>query len=105
MQRVSRKTFAQVFSQAKVFSGPGLKLRFFATPDLKVSFILSKKIFKLATLRNLWKRRGYFVLRKIKNKIKPGIYLFFLGPQIKNSSFKEFEEKIFSLLKKANLYE
>ncbi|HXK35333.1 MAG TPA: ribonuclease P protein component [Candidatus Paceibacterota bacterium] len=101
--RVPRALFSEVLKKTKPYSLPGLRLRFYPNKTLKSSFAVSLRVAKKATERNIWKRRGYSVFRKIQNKLKKGTYLFFLQPEIKNISFAEFENKITLLLQKANL--
>ena len=101
--RVSRQIFNEVFKKTRPFSISGLKLRFYPNKITQVAFVVSKNVAKKATDRNLWKRRGLAVFRKIKNNTKSGTYLFFVQPDIGKQSFKSIEEKILLLLKKSRL--
>ena len=103
--RVPRELFETVFKKTKPFSSQFLKLRFSpANEGVKASFVVAKNVAKKATTRNLIKRRGYSILRSIKNEIKGGVYLFFIQPKSAGVGFSDFKKEIIDLIKKARLF-
>lgn len=70
----------------------------------KFNFVVSTKVSKTAPKRNFLKRRGRHVIYKNLDNIKTGYRgVFFFKPEAKNVKFKQFEDDLLNLLKKANL--
>ena len=70
----------------------------------KFSFVVSNKVSKSSPKRNLLKRRGRNVLYKQILKIKKGFWgVFFFKPNSPKANFKQIEDDILYLLKKAGL--
>lgn len=68
------------------------------TPSL-FSFSVSKKNCKSAVLRNKYRRRGYSVISKNIEKIKPGFMCFFVFKKgFTNLNYNGLENEILNLL-------
>lgn len=46
--------------------------------NTKIAFSVSKKVLKTAVSRNKYRRRGYSLIKKYINLIKPNLFLFFV---------------------------
>lgn len=81
-------------------------LRNYRTSDLKIAFLVSKKVDKRAVVRNRLKRQMREVVRLLllSNKIKPGCLLAFVAkPEAKIVEYAELEKEIVFLLKRLHL--
>ena len=103
--KISRKTFLNIFKKGLVIFAPNISLRYFKTNkenNPKFSFVVSKAVDKKAVNRNLLKRRGYSIARKHIKKIKNNcFFIFFFKKGAVKLSFKDLEEEIVYLLKKS----
>lgn len=119
-ERVSRHLFPVLLSQSKSFFSKNFSLRvsrFTSLPDevcqefaldgetsSQFAFVVSKKVSKKAYERNLLKRRGYSIIRKVRGDIPSGFgCLFFAKPSARELPFSEMEKEILSLLKCAKI--
>ncbi len=124
---VNRHIFSLAFKKGESFYSKNLYLRVFNTPcfDLEgltvenrqtieavkeynglssFSFVVSSKVAKRATVRNLLKRRAKYIVRKMIGTLKEGyICLFFFNKGVLGLDFKGLESEILFVLKKANL--
>ncbi len=77
--RVSSKDVDLIFKSGKFISSPTFNFKFIKTPSnqWKISFIAPKSVAKSAVRRNLLRRLGYSVLKKI-NQSPFGIIGVFL---------------------------
>jgi len=105
--RVSKQVFNNAVKKSKILSSPRLFLRVFKETrpiHSKFSFTISKSVSKKAIIRNLLKRRGYSIIRKNLKKLKNSyICIFSFKKGSEKATFKEIEEEITSLLKKAKI--
>lgn len=65
--RADKKAVEKIFKEGKFINSPILTFKFIFSGDLNVpqiSFIVPKSVAKLATRRNLLRRRGYDALKK-----------------------------------------
>ncbi len=68
----------------------------------QISFVVSKKVAKTATARNLLKRRGYSISQRIIRDYPQGALLvFFLKKESIPLSFKNYEKEILGATKTA----
>jgi len=112
INRLSRKKdFETVNKQGKVIYSPILMIKFCAN-DLAISrfgIIVSNKVSKKATLRNLIKRQLREILRLSLAEIKKGIDLVIIvSPKIINQqgkviNYAEIEKSLKAALQKAKL--
>ena len=116
-QKVPRRLFIEALTKGRSIHSKYLSLRFLKSKELKqsrFSFIVSSKVSKKATVRNLLKRRGYYIVRKNKKNISDQfIFLFFFsaksgsafgGKKTKTTDpFKELEREILTLFKKTGI--
>jgi ribonuclease P protein component len=110
-KRIPRKEFEHIIRNGRRYFSDHFVLYAEKTP-LKdhsfFSFSVSKKIFKRAVDRNLYRRRGYSVANKFFKNIKPGYFLFFSykkgGHEQKlNISQKEIEKEIYDLFEQSGI--
>lgn len=74
--------------------------------DLKIAFVVTKKISKSAVKRNRIKRQMREVVRLLlkENKIKPGFMVLVMAkPAVLEKEYLEIENSISGVLKKAGL--
>ena len=106
-QKVTRDLFATVLAKGRIYHSPHLSFRIHTTSQEETSafsFVVSKKVARLAVSRNRLKRRGRSVIKKIEHCIhKPYIGAFFFKKGSVKISFQELEEEILQLLKKAKV--
>jgi len=97
-RRIERKEFNQIITQGKRYNSQSFTLYLSkiepreASFPSKFSFSVSKKVAKLAVNRNKLRRRGYSIIGRKLEVIKPGFFMFFL--------YKKGFEKDYSLLEK-----
>lgn len=104
-QKVNRALFSAILKQGRVYHTSCLSLKIFYAPNQQksmFSFVISRKVMKSATKRNLLKRQGRHIIReKIK---KPYVGIFFIKKGADTLSFEELKEKILLLLQKAGVF-
>lgn len=72
----------------------------------RFAFVVSLKISKKAVERNKIKRRMREIIQEEISQIKPGFdFLIIAKPGIINKNYKEIQDEIRSLFKKAKLYQ
>lgn len=107
--RVSRALFATILKSGKVFHSNNISFRIVKTQKAvsKFSFVVSRKVSKSAVIRNLLRRRGYFVVQTAFEKEKmnaSGILgAFFLKKGAEKLNFASFRDEIISLLGKSGI--
>lgn len=103
-RRIERKFFNQTTNSGKRYNSESLVLYVTkisqenGTSPSRFAFSASKKISKLAVDRNKLRRRGYSVILRIINRIKPGYFCFFSYKKGYNTDFKMLEDEIVGLL-------
>jgi len=107
-RRIVRKEFAYILKNGKRYNSSHLLLYVAPLPktsDLsRFSFSISKKIYKNATDRNRYRRRGYSVISPIISLIPPGFLCFFSFKKgVYPLSFQQLQEEIVGLLKNSQL--
>lgn len=104
-RKVSTELFPLVIKRGKTISSDHFSFKFsplFGITESKFSFVVSGKISKKATERNLLKRRGYNVIKKNSAlKIIPVAGVFFAKKGSTALSFPTLEQEINNLLLKA----
>ncbi|MEK7614343.1 MAG: ribonuclease P protein component [Patescibacteria group bacterium] len=106
-QRVKRALFPGVLKSGKAFFSERLTLRVSSgdSGKNKFSFVTPKTVSKKAVERNLLRRRGYAAVSKINNRINPGhIFIFSFKKGTGIVPYKEIEEDVVFLIKKAGLF-
>lgn len=102
----SKKEFDEIFRKGKNIVGNFLTLRTKKgkTGDLKVGFVVSRKLFKKAVKRNRLRRLVQEATRKRINQIRQNYHLVFsVKKEADDKSFQEFESEVELLLEKAKL--
>lgn len=98
-----KKEFEAIFKEGKTLKGNYVFLKYSKGEDdkIKIGFVVSKKVSKLAVTRNKAKRRMREIVRLRKKEIKDGmrIIIIALSP-IKNAGYEEIEKDIANLLEK-----
>lgn len=108
-KKVTRGDFENILKKGKNTHSPLLSLKYYFVddgflPSSKFSFVISSKISKKATERNLFKRRGRHILRKLKDRLKNGFVGAFFAKKGANSVvFDSLEGEIVSLFKKSDI--
>ncbi len=89
--RSSTKEVEKIFKEGISLSSSNFTFRYFKNnnQEIKISFIAPKNIAKLATKRNLLRRRGYSALRKHLHQFSLGITGVFV--------FKKYQDDILIL--------
>ncbi len=109
VNRLTRKNdFGSVFKKGKGFKEDFLILRFVSnnSKECRFGIIVSRKISKRAIVRNKIRRRIREIIKPKIPKIKTGAdIVFFALPGLETKDFREIEETINKLLKKAKLME
>jgi len=106
-QRMNTRLFKEIFKRGKNYHSGFLGAKIFILKKgekERFAFVVSKKIDKKASTRNLLKRRGYAIIKEFLPKIKtPVMVIFILKKGSEKLSFEEYKEEIEFILKKANL--
>ncbi|MBI3633544.1 MAG: ribonuclease P protein component [Candidatus Vogelbacteria bacterium] len=107
---INKKIFTEILKSGKILHSNTLSLRFIQPPKNVLTlpnqylFVVSLKVSKLATERNLLKRRSRDIINKHKNLIKkPLICVFFFKPAAINLNYNELNKEIVMILKQARL--
>ncbi len=107
LQRATRTLFTDILKKGKVYHSPHLSFRVYKISPKEApafSFVVSKKVARLAVSRNVLKRRGRSVIQKIKERIQNHcVGAFFFKKGAEKLSFKELEEEVVFLLSKSNI--
>ncbi len=87
--RVNTKSIDLIFNKGKLVFSENINLKFFIDKENispRVSFITPKNIFKKATERNLFRRKGYFSIYKYLTQLPAGFCgAFIFTPKSKNN--------------------
>ena len=100
------KEFEAVFKGGRTIKGKSVFLRYLinGTDKTKVGFVVSKKISKLAVIRNKAKRRMRDIVRLKKDGLKEGLSIVIVSlPSISKMTYKEIKEDLENLLSKEEL--
>ncbi|HRY62754.1 MAG TPA: ribonuclease P protein component [Candidatus Paceibacterota bacterium] len=106
-KKVTRSDFDMILKKGKNIYSPLLSFKYIFLDNSvssRFSFVISGKVAKRAVDRNLFKRRGRHIVRKVKDDIQKGfIGAFFAKKGVINVSFIEMEKEVNSLLKRAGV--
>jgi ribonuclease P protein component len=100
--RADKKAVEKVFKGGRFLNSSYFTFKFILTnnPTVpRISFIVSKKITKLAVKRNLLKRRGYVALKKYIHKFPAGLVGVFVFKKHQDD-VSIIEDEIKSILNK-----
>lgn len=104
-----RDEFKTLFQKASVVKGKHFSLRLWLNDQAagsqkpKIAISISRQISKLATQRNLWRRRVREAFRNKQQEIKPNAWIWIRATfEGKAPAYQEIEEEVLSLIKKAN---
>jgi len=103
---VKDKDIEQVFKYGKYYNCDFLNLKKIATnkKNTRFGFVVSLKISKKAVKRNKIKRQLRNIIQKEKNNIKNSFDVIILPkPQIIDKRYKDIEQVLLKLLKKAEI--
>ena len=83
--RADKKAIDVIFKKGRFINSPNLTLKFLNSVHVRhgyarVSFVVPKNVSQKAVIRNLLRRRGYFILKKYFNQFRKAfnIPLFYL---------------------------
>ncbi len=100
------KEFEAVFKGGRTLKGKSAFIRYLinGTDKTRIGFVVSKKISKLAVVRNKTKRRMREIVRLKKDKLKEGLSIVIVSlPSITKLTYKEIKEDLENLLNKEEL--
>ncbi len=109
--KIKRALFPSIVSKGKTVHSPYITLRILERKETQkdsvplFSFVVSSKVAPKAVRRNLLKRRGYAIIKKMLNsgRIAPEyVYAFFFKKGSDSLSFTKLEKEIILLLQKSN---
>lgn len=104
--KVKSAVFTELFKKSRSYHSPHLTLRVIigSNKESFFSFVVPKSVSNKAVDRNLFKRRGYYVVSKNFDRIKRGFTcVFFVKKEAKNLDFNDFSVEILSLLNSAGV--
>ena len=102
--RVDKKGVDLVFKKGGLINSPTFSFKFILDSSYfspRISFIVSKKISKLAVRRNFLRRKGYLALEKHINKFPSGFLGVFVFKKAEENVLK-IENEIKEILNKIN---
>ncbi len=104
-KRIGKTLFPNVFRQGRIFSSPTFSLRVRKNENKNTfAVVVPESVSPLATRRNVLKRRGYVVLRKIDKKITPPVSVILLFKKgSEKMTFSKLESEIKDLCKKSGI--
>jgi len=104
-KRLPTKAFKQVIEKGQSFHGPFLIVRtILSNSPTRMSVSVPKKVAKLATGRNLLRRRVYSIISKKEEKIKEGYdVIVILKPGVDKLEFENLNEEIGKIFVKSSL--
>jgi len=104
-RRITKELFGILVKEGKNIHSDNVYLRFCKTEEVsKFSFVVSSKVFKNATDRNLFKRRGRHIVKKQDSNLKEGyLCAFFAKNSNTNRSFVDLEKEFVFLLTKSDI--
>lgn len=95
--------FFKILGKGRIYHSPLFSVNVLKNKEdnnFRVSVVISKKIAKKATERNLLKRRFLSVLKNNKNLLKNDfLYIFYPKKDVQTADFKEIEFEIIKILK------
>ena len=112
------KDFDILFKEGKFVGGQFLTVKYwkiepdkyprreYSTEDLKIGFVVGKKVHKSAVKRNRIKRQIREVVRLLlkENKLKTGFHVAFIAkPEILGVEYGEIEKDVLSVLKRSSI--
>src|SRR3989344_626391 len=95
-RRVPRVLFPEVIKSGKSFHSGLFSVRVSPSSDSRISVSISKKVSKLAVVRNRTRRRVYSALREF---VKPGLYLLTGRPGVEKLKGEELKEEVSKLIR------
>ncbi len=105
-ERIKREEMEDVLSKgalkhSRLFSVRVMKKD---VPLSQYSFVVSKKVAKLAVTRNLLRRRGYSIVKELQSRIVPGFTIvFFYKKGADTVEFSELKKEIEDFLRQNKL--
>jgi len=108
-RKLTKEHFRLFKREGKVFRSPHLTLRIYAAPQSspsRFSFVVSKKVSKKSTERNLLKRRGYAAVKGSLPDIRDGfscVFFFKNSPKEGLLSADALEKEVTQILKEAKV--
>jgi ribonuclease P protein component len=101
----TKQLFSEVLKKGKSFYSPHISVKMLFVSEINKSvfyFVVSKKIIKKATKRNLFKRRGRHITRSIKTK-DGYIAIFFAKKGAGNLEYADYKTEILDLMDKSSI--
>lgn len=106
-QRLKKENIPRVLKKGRVFSSENIYIKVvFEQTDVAFAFVVSKKVSKKAVVRNKIKRRAREATKmaiKNRNNKKGVSVVVFLKPGVLSKTFKEIQNELLCLYKKAKI--
>ena len=102
----AEKDYAKLFAKGRPFHGRGVGMKAMLSKlDVpRVGFVVSTKVAKRAVVRNQVKRRMREIVRKIVDRMQPGVDVVFMAKQESTGmTFAELEKAMTELLVKSGI--
>jgi ribonuclease P protein component len=96
-ERVSRATFLALYKGGRKIHSANLTIAIATTPTFHGSVVVSKKVSKLAVVRNTIRRRIYAELQTLRIK-KPATYIVMVRPSFAALSRKDAQTELRELI-------
>jgi RNase P protein component len=84
--RVTKNVFHSINKEGKTFHTPLFLFSYIKNQSCQYAFVAPKKVFKIAVLRNKFRRKGYNIIRSLP--VKSGVGVFFYK---KESEHQEYQ--------------
>ncbi len=105
--KIGREIFPKDLRKGRNFHSPNLSLFVFKDQGVgasKFSFVVSSKVSNKAVKRNLLKRRGYHIAKKLLPFVRPSfLCVFYFKKGADKATFKNIEKEITTLLEKSGV--
>lgn len=106
-KRINREQFNLLLEKGKNYQSPFVYAKVYFDPlitESLFSFVISAKVAKKAVDRNLFKRRGRHIIRKLGANLKKGfVCAFFAKKDVTKRTFGELETEITALSAKIGI--
>ena len=98
-ERLTKKEFDKYFKIGRRIHHPLLQLIYHPSDEFHGATVVGKKLYKRAVDRNLYRRRLYNIIYKLKQAGGiTGIYILILKAPAKGTSYQELQQAVVDLI-------